>query len=105
MDADKLLYDVGIMLEKNRPRLPDEEAALAVAAKERFDNYVRALAAGRPGEELTSEEIRVFFYSDLTHAELPEDIAKVFGLPPGSDYSDAFAEAHEAWRDISPTAK
>jgi hypothetical protein len=50
MHPDKLLYEVGLMLERNKPEVPSD---LAPLAKERFDTYVRALAEGRKATELS----------------------------------------------------
>jgi hypothetical protein len=93
MRPDKLLYEVGLMLERNKPELPRD---LAPLAKERFDTYVRALAKRRKATELTADYIHALFDDIESRVKLPDDVVKLLGLRPGSDYADAFNAARIA---------
>jgi hypothetical protein len=96
MHPDKLLYEVGLMLERNKPEVPSD---LAPLAKERFDTYVRALAEGRKATELTADYIHALFDGLESRVKLPDDVVELLGLRPGSDYADAFNAARIARKD------
>ena len=82
MKPDKLWEETGRMLLRAQ-----REEVTEAQARERFGEWLRQKAAGGEPADLSVETVWALGDDD---SELPEELCKLLGMEPGSDYGYIF---------------
>jgi hypothetical protein len=80
---DEMWQAVGEMLQRSQ-----REEVEPNEARERFNTWVRGVAAGGAPTDLSVET--VWQLGELKEELLPDDVAQTLGLEPGAEYGKVF---------------